>query len=178
MSEWYKLYPLDWDRGTDNLTLEQEAAFLRVCNSIYASDQPIAENYRVLAGFWRCNERKARRLLSELIAAGKLTVDDGLIYNERAMNGVSILRQLRVERQSAGRAGGIESGKARSKSLDCNDTGQAIGSTREEKRREENKDPPNPPNGGRRKRPNGFDVGPKLAQELLDEMKAKKEGGL
>lgn len=137
MSEWYKFEPLAWDRGTDNLTLEQEAAFLRVCNAIYASDQPIAENYRVLGGLWRCNERKSKRLLSELIEAGKLTVVDGLIHNERAVYDVSIRRELRVKRQLAGVRGGIESGKSRAKALKNNDTGQASGSTREEKKREE-----------------------------------------
>jgi len=137
MSEWYKFEPLAWDRGTDNLSLEQEAAFLRVCNAIYASDQPIAENYRVLGGLWRCNERKSKRLLSELIDAGKLTIVDGLIHNERAVYDVSIRRELRVKRQSAGVRGGIESGKSRAKALKNNNTTQASGSTREEKRREE-----------------------------------------
>lgn len=81
MSEFYKMEPLAWDRGTDNLTLEQEAAYLRICNAIYAADQAIRENYRVLAGMWRCNERKAKRLLSELVEAGKIQIEDGFIFS-------------------------------------------------------------------------------------------------
>lgn len=83
MSEFYKMQPLNWDRGTDNLTLEQEAAFLRSCNAIYAADQPIAANYRVLARMWRCNERKAKRLLAELVDTGKVIVSGGFITFER-----------------------------------------------------------------------------------------------
>lgn len=142
MSEFYKMEPQVWDRNTDDLSLEQEAAYLRVCNAIYGSDQPIRENYRMLAGMFRCAERKAKRLLAELIAAGKLTVVDGWIINERAVEDVSVRRALRVQRQLAGHAGGIESGKSRAKSLKGNDTSEASASTRkeEEKKRKEEKD--------------------------------------
>jgi uncharacterized protein YdaU (DUF1376 family) len=139
MSEFYKMNPLAWDRGTDDLTLEQEAAYLRVCNAIYAADQPIRANMRVLAGMWRCNERRAKRLLSELVAAEKLAVEDGWIVNERALDDVSKRRALRVERASAGRLGGIESGKSRSKVLQNNEITEAIGSTRKEEEIEEEK---------------------------------------
>jgi uncharacterized protein YdaU (DUF1376 family) len=137
MSEFWKLNIGDWNVGTDDLTLEQEAAYLRVINAIRLYDQPIKHNLRVLSGLWRCNERKAKRLLADLVSAGKLTVQDGLIINERAVEDASNLRQLRMERASAGRRGGIESGKARRKALENNDTGEASASTREEKRREE-----------------------------------------
>lgn len=132
MSEFYRMEPLHWDRGTDNLTLEQEAAYLRICNAIYAADQPIAENYRALAGMWRCNERKAKRLLAELLAAGKVYVEAGWIKNDKALKDVSTRLELRVKRQLAGRSGGIESGKARSKPLEINETAEASASTRKE----------------------------------------------
>lgn len=132
MSEFYKMEPLKWDRGTDNLTLEQEAAYLRICNAIYAADQPIAANLRTLAGMWRCNERKAKRLLAELIAAGKVAVCDGWISNEKAMADVEKRRELRVKRQLAGHSGGIESGKSRAKPLEIKETDEANGSSRKE----------------------------------------------
>jgi hypothetical protein len=56
MSAWYKMEPLKWDRGADDLTLEQEAALLRIVNAINAADQPIRENYRMLAGMWRIHD--------------------------------------------------------------------------------------------------------------------------
>lgn len=132
VSDFYKMEPLRWDRGTDNLSLEQEAAYLRVCNAIYAADQPIAENYRALAGMWRCNERKAKRLLGELVEAGKVYVEAGWIKNDKAILDVEKRLELRVKRQLAGHSGGIESGKVRAKSLKINDTAEASGSTRKE----------------------------------------------
>lgn len=132
MSEFYKMEPLRWDRGTDNLTLEQEAAYLRICNAIYAADQPIAENYRTLAGMWRCNERKAKRLLAELIEAGKVEIKDGWIVNDKALSDVEKRLELRVKRQLAGHSGGVESGKVRAKYAKNKENNEANGSTRKE----------------------------------------------
>lgn len=137
MAEFYKREIAKWIVATDDLTLEQEAAYSRVVDMIRLYERPFRMNLRVLGGMWRCNERKAKRLLDELVAAGKLVVEDGFIIDEKAVEDASTLRGLRVERASAGRRGGIESGKSRRKPLENNDTGEAIASTREEKRREE-----------------------------------------
>lgn len=143
MSTWYKMDPIDWDAGTNGLTLEQEAAYLRICHAIYATERPVPNNPFVIAGLFRCNDRKARRLLSELVEAGKITIEGGLISNRRALEEVLTRARLRVERESAGRRGGIESANMRAKSLKNNDTTQAIASSknepdknREEKRRD------------------------------------------
>lgn len=146
MSRFYKMDPARWNTGTDNLSLEQEAAYLRVVNAIHLHDHPIRNNGRVLAGLWRCNERKAKRLLQELLDLGKLMIEGDFISNRRAAEDLSIRSQLSVERQSAGHRGGIESGKVRAKVLKDNDLTQASASTRiEENRREERT--PKPPKG-------------------------------
>lgn len=137
MADFYKFEIANWNEGTANMTLEQEAAYLRVVNAIRLNDQPITFNIFVLCGLWRCNERKAKRILNELVEAGKIVVRDGQIINEKAVEAASNLSRLRVERASAGRRGGIESGKSRSKALEYNDTDEASASTREEKRRED-----------------------------------------
>jgi uncharacterized protein YdaU (DUF1376 family) len=129
MSDWYKMDPLDWNDGTDDLTLEQEAAYLRICHAIYIAERPIHDNGFVVAGLLRCNDRKAKRLLSELAAAGKITIQDGLISNRRAAEVVSERNRIRFERKSAGSRGGIESAKSRSKALKSNDRNEAIAST-------------------------------------------------
>lgn len=147
MSDWYKMNPVDWNAGTDDLTLEQEAAYLRICHAIYITERPIRENWFVLAGLLRCSDRKAKRLVSELIEAGKLVVESGHIFNPRAMDEVSTRRGLSMDRSSAGRRGGIESGKTRAKSLKNKDSGQAIASEAnepEEIRKEEKRVPPYP----------------------------------
>lgn len=143
MAEFYKFEIANWNEGTANLTLEQEAAYLRVVNAIRLADQPITFNKFVLCGLWRCNDRKAERLLRELVDAGKLKIEDGKIVNEKAVEDASTLARLRADRASAGRRGGIESGKSRAKSLENNKLDEASASTREEKNREEEKREPN-----------------------------------
>jgi hypothetical protein len=137
VAEYFKHEIAKWNVATDDLTLEQEAAYHRAISQIRLYERPFRENYRVLAGLWRCNERKAKRLLEELVAAGKLHLEGGFIIDEKAVNDASTLRQLRIDRASAGRRGGIESGNTRRKSLENNETGEALASTREEKRRED-----------------------------------------
>jgi uncharacterized protein YdaU (DUF1376 family) len=132
MTDWYKMDPIAWNDGTQDLTLEQEAAYLRICNAIYISERPIRDNAFVIAGLFRCNERKAKRLLLELVAAGKITIEDGVISNRRAIEEVSNRDRIRMERQSAGSRGGVESGKARAKPLKDNDTGEANASSKNE----------------------------------------------
>lgn len=137
MADFYKLEIANWNEGTAILTLEQEAAYLRVINAIRQNEQPITLNTFALCGMWRCNERKAKRLLGELIEAGKLSIEDGRIVNRKAVDDASALSRLRAERQSAGHRGGVESGKSRSNALTNNETGEASASTREEKSRVE-----------------------------------------
>lgn len=138
MADFWQIDIGDWHTATDDLTLEQEAALLRVINATRLYNQPIRHNLRVLTGLWRCNERKAKRLLDELMAAGVLMVEDGSIINRRAVEEASKLAQSRVDKQSAGRRGGIESGKSRRKTLENKETGEAPASTIEENRIEEN----------------------------------------
>jgi len=140
MSDWYKMNPLDWNTGTDGLSLELEAAYLRICHAMYITDGPIRENSFVLAGLFRCNDRKAKRLLSDLISAGKVSVSDGLIVNRRALEVISDRSRVSVERKSAGSRGGIERANKQSKQLNNKDTSQAIASTQNmaDKIREDN----------------------------------------
>lgn len=148
MRDWYKMNPVDWNEGTNSLSLEQEAAYLRICNAIYIAGGPISNNAFVVAGLLRCNDRKAKRIVSELVEAGKLTIEDGSICNRRALDEVSARNRLTVGRESAGRRGGIESGKSRRKPLKNNETGEANASSktkqiREDKSREDVKEEPN-----------------------------------
>lgn len=148
MTDWYKMNPVDWNDGTDDLTLEQEAAYLRICHAIYITERPIRDNGFVVAGLLRCNDRKAKRLIAELVEAGKLEIVDGHISNRRAVEEISNRNRTRMERKSAGSRGGVESGKSRSKSLKDNDQAEAIASTQnepEENREEEIRFSPKPP---------------------------------
>ena len=50
MADFYKFEIANWNEGTANLSLEQDAAFLRVVNAIRLSGQPITYNIFVLCG--------------------------------------------------------------------------------------------------------------------------------
>ena len=100
MPGFYKMHPVDWNLGTDDLSLELEAAYLRICNAIYIAEQPIPNNPRVLGGLFRCSSGKAKRLLNELIEAEKVAVEGGKIINKRAMNELKTRRKRNVDEQS------------------------------------------------------------------------------
>lgn len=170
MSDWYKMNPVDWNDGTDDLTLEQEAAYLRLCHAIYITERPIRDNGFVVAGLLRCNERKAKRLLAELEAAGKIVIEGGFISNRRAVEELSNRNQIRIERQLAGSRGGIESGKVRAKRLKDKEVQQAIGSEANEpdKIREEESNPQTPFDRHR----NGNPI--VILQSVVDAMAAQK----
>lgn len=79
MADYYKFEIANWNEGTDDLTLEQEAAYLRVINAIQKNDAPVPHNDRVLAGMFRTSTRKARKLLQALVDAGKVTTDGDVL---------------------------------------------------------------------------------------------------
>jgi uncharacterized protein YdaU (DUF1376 family) len=140
MTDFYKMDPADWDNGTARLSLEEEAAYLRIVNSIHKHKGPVPDVDRVLAGMFRTSTRKARALVSALQEAGKIAIEDGAIWNDRARSDLVHRGFVSISRAESGAKGGRKSAEVRAKSLAANDTTQAIASTREEKRREEVKE--------------------------------------
>ena len=137
MADFYKMDPADWDNGTANLTLEEEAAYLRIVNSMHKHKAPVPDNDRVLAGMFRVSMRKARALLASLVAAGKVTVDGGYISNERAASDLVHRGFVSISRAETGAKGGRKRAENAAKALIDKDANQATASSREEKRREE-----------------------------------------
>jgi uncharacterized protein YdaU (DUF1376 family) len=138
MADFYKMDPADWDNGTARLTLEEEAAYLRIVNSIHKHKGPVPDVDRVLAGMFRTSTRKARSLISALIGAGKIIIEDGAIWNDRARSDLVHRGFVSVSRAESGAKGGRMSAELRAKSLETKEPEQANASPREEKRREEN----------------------------------------
>jgi uncharacterized protein YdaU (DUF1376 family) len=139
--------PIDWNEGTDDLTLEQEGAYLRICNAIYISERPIRDNMFVIAGLLRCSDRKARRLVDDLVKAGKLFIEDGCIVNRRAVDEVSARVRLRMERQSNGSRGGSKTAERRANTLKDNEPAPPNAASKnaaEEIRQEERREPLTP----------------------------------
>lgn len=137
LSDFYKMDPADWDNGTARLTLEQEAAYLRIVNSIHKHKGPVPNVDRVLAGMFRTSTRRARALVLALQEAGKIVIDGDEIWNDRARSDLFHRGFTSISRSESGAKGGRMSGEARAKALKNNNPDEAIASYREEKRREE-----------------------------------------
>lgn len=140
MADFYKMDPSDWDNGTAFLSLEEEAAYLRIVNSMHKHKAPVPYCDRVLAGMFRVSVRKARALLMALVNAGKVTIEDGYISNLRAASDLVQRGFVSVSMSESGAKGGRVRAENSAKSLESKDMCQAIASHREEKRREEKED--------------------------------------
>jgi uncharacterized protein YdaU (DUF1376 family) len=143
--EFYKMEFDAWDEGTVELTLEEEAAYLRLCHQMYRRHGPIPNSDRLLCSLWRCHQNKARPLLQRLIEKGKIFVtEDQRLANTRTIREVDTRETLGRRRAHAGHTGGIRSGDVRRKSLNGHDTHEAIASskipTKEEIREEKIED--------------------------------------
>lgn len=140
MSVFYKMDPAAWDFGTAELSLEEEAAYLRIVNAIHKHDAPVPNIDRVIAGLFRCSTRKARALVNALVAAGKLTIEDGKIWNERARSDM-VHRQLASGSAALrGSKGGRTRAENAAKALKNNDEAQAKASSRIEENRIEKRE--------------------------------------
>lgn len=133
VADFYRMDPGAWDFGTANLSLEEEAAYLRIVNAIHKHKGPVPDIDRVLAGMFRVSTRKARSLLDALVKAGKVVVDSGLIWNERARSDLIQRGFVSVSRAETGAKGGRTKAENAAKLLKDNNTSLAIASTREEK---------------------------------------------
>lgn len=140
MSSFYKMDPAAWDFGTAELSLEEEAAYLRVVNAIHKHDGPVPNIDRVLAGLFRCSTRKARTLIDALVKAEKLTIEDGKIWNFRARSELVQRGFASVSASEAGAKGGRTRANNAAKPLKDNKPDQANASSRIEENRIEKKE--------------------------------------
>lgn len=126
MNSFYKMDPAAWDFGTAELTLEQEAAFLRIVNAIHKHDQPVPNNDRVLSGMFRCSTRKARALVAALVEAGKLRIENDRITNDRAVSDPVQRGFVSVSKVESGAKGERTRANNAAKALEKNEPRQAM----------------------------------------------------
>jgi hypothetical protein len=127
--------PAKWDYRTAELSLEEEAALLRIVNAIHKHDAAVPNIDRVLAGMFRCSTRKARALVAALVKAGKVIIEDGVIWSERARSDLVQRRFASVSRAESGAKGGRTRAENAANPLTDNEAGQAIASPRIEENR-------------------------------------------
>lgn len=105
--EFYKMEFRAWNIGTVDLTLEQEAAYLRLCHAMYDIGGPVPNSPRMLMGLFRCGNVKAAALLKALISAGKIAqTKDGKLINHRVTEELADRERVSSARRVAGERGG------------------------------------------------------------------------
>lgn len=142
-TEYYRMEYEAWDEGTDGLSLEQEGAYLRLCHQMYRRRGPVANQPNTLSRIWRCHPNKARSLVADLIAQGKVALTpEGHLTNTRVTQELHARETQRTQKVDAGRVGGEHSGQSRAKQLKLHDPTEAPASVETKqneatKRREE-----------------------------------------
>ncbi len=86
--KWYKRDPDAALSGMMGLTLEQRGAYNTVLDLIYTRDDNLLDDDRFIAGWCGVDIRVWRRIKQQLIGAGKLRIEAGLIRNFRATSEV------------------------------------------------------------------------------------------
>lgn len=105
MVQFYKHDIPSWMGGTETLSHLAYRVYHVVCQLIYLHDGAIVYNPRGLAGRCNTSERWLQTAIDELIAAGKLTLDEhGKLHNERAEQELEFYRQNRRNGAKGGRA--------------------------------------------------------------------------
>lgn len=167
-------YPMEyeaWDEGTDTLTLEQEGAYLRFCHMMYRRRKPVIDDKMVLARLWKCHPNKAVKLRSELIAAGKITLDgEGHLTNTRVTQELDRSETRARQKADAGKTGGTRSGVVRRNALENKEPNEAHASANRTKGKESK---------GEYSEPNGSGAAaPIVVEEKLDYRTALFRDGL
>jgi len=102
----FDFYPDDWLAGTMNLTLEEEAVYLRICLLIMSCGGAINNHDPWLAGMCRVSTRKWSKLRQMLIDKDKITIVDGLIHVNRCRKELEKYAKMVRKRAESGSKGG------------------------------------------------------------------------
>ncbi len=117
MGEFCKMEYDAWDQGNVELSLEEEAAYLRLCHQMYRRNGPVPNSLELLCTLWRCNASRAKRLLFSLLSKGKIDFDENeQLTNNRTSGELANREQLSASRAHSGRLGGTISRPSRKKS--------------------------------------------------------------
>lgn len=92
---YYKRYPRDFLEATIGFSLELKGAYALVLDLIYMRDGRLPDDAQYIAGQLGCSVRKWNSLRADLIAARKLTIENGIISNSRADNLLEETRTFR-----------------------------------------------------------------------------------
>lgn len=83
MAEKYFLHIRSWDEGTEELSLDQEAFYLRLINLMYRYDGALPDNDDLLHFKTRTSMRMFKKLKKQLLDMEKIFIKDGLLMNTK-----------------------------------------------------------------------------------------------
>ena len=101
---WFPFFTADWIVGVTCLSAAERGVYVSLIAKIYDSEGPIKHDDRRLARECGMAPPAFKRALAALIETGKLTLKDGLIFNDRAKNELSERRNRRDEAAKAANA--------------------------------------------------------------------------
>lgn len=80
---WYKRYPADFIAGTLELSLEEKGAFSIIIDLLHDKGGAMDDDPQWLARVMGCSVRKWKAIREQLLAKGKIYIDEGKIVNQR-----------------------------------------------------------------------------------------------
>jgi hypothetical protein len=137
-ADWYKREPQAYLGGVVGLTARQHAVYSVTLDLIYAQGGRCHNDPKWIAGWFSdLGLAAVRNTISELVARGKLRLEDGFLTNKRARNEAKTREELRKKRGETGKKGGESSCFSDAEINDNNDLDKANASPREEERIED-----------------------------------------
>ena len=115
---YWRMFGREWDDGTASLSLEEEAALLRICNAINSRRGPLPdddEGDREMMHRCRVSMRKWRSLKASLVKAEKITIENGYICQARALSEVGHRMEKEAQNSENGAKGARKRAENRAK---------------------------------------------------------------
>lgn len=120
--------PKDMVDGCNELTVEEELAYRRICDFIYLSEDALVDDDKRLGWMTKLG-RRWPKIKAELIARGKIDIEEGLIRNDRCTKEFTAAERFWSKKSDAGHASARKR-KEKVKSLKNNKTGSTgVGNT-------------------------------------------------
>lgn len=73
----------EWNAGTEELSFDCEAVYRKLCDFFYLLDGHLKDDDQHNARRLKLSTRKFRSLKNDLIAYGKISIENGYIWNDR-----------------------------------------------------------------------------------------------
>ncbi len=113
----------DWLAGTATCTPDQRSVLITICCLIWSSNARVLDNDQVLARMNNMSTRRYRKVKSELLGMQKLWVEEGCIFQERAILTLENALKVKELAQKNGAKGGLKFAENLAKRMKNNNTG-------------------------------------------------------